>query len=171
MPTFRVELDRLCAKRAKDLGRDLTAEELREIDGRLFQAWIDAGRLDDLIRTIIANFGRDGGLEEIIVLGHHLRETKDVARIHALFRRLISIRVKAFHLWWPRAAEGHVGCMREAARTSAAAMDAYLEYFNSLDRLGLQEERENLRAEMQRFQAREAVRNVLPQEAAKRGGA
>lgn len=83
---------------------------------------------------------------------------------------MIAIRVKAFHQWWPRAAEGHVGCMREAARAAAQAMDAYLEYFNSLDRLGLMAERESLRAEMLRFQAREPVKNVLPQVAVKRRG-
>ncbi len=171
MPTFRVELERLCAQRARQLGRDLTAEELREIDGHLFQSWIEAGRLDELIRTVIANAGRNGGLVDITVLGHHLRETQDAARIHTLFRRLISIRVKAFHQWWPRAPEGHVGSMREAARAAAEAMDAYSEYFISLDRLGLMEEREDLRAEMKRFQAREPAKSVLPRAEAMRGGA
>ena len=159
------------AKRAKELGRDLTTEESRELDGQLFQSWLDAGRLDDLIRTVLANSGRDGGLEEIIVLGNHLREAKDEGRTHALFRALISRRVKAFHEWWPRAAEGHVGCMRDAARASAEAMDAYIEYFHSLDRLGLVAEREALRAEMKRFQAREPAKNVLPKASARRGGA
>ena len=171
MPTFSVELERLWAKRAKELGRGLTTEESRELDGQLFHAWIDGGRLDDLIRTILANFGRDGGLEEIIVLGHHFRETKDEAHIHALFRGLLSRRVKAFHEWWPRAAEGHAGCMQAAARASAEAMDAYVEYFTSLDRLGLIAKREELRAEMRRFQACEPVKNVLPKTVAARGGA
>lgn len=169
MPSFSVELERLWARRAKELGRGLTNEESRELNGQLFQAWIDAGRIDELIRTILANFGREGGLQEIIELGYHLRESKDEAHIHALFRGLISRRVKAFHEWWPRATQGHVGCMREAARASAETMDAYVEYFISLDKLGLLTEREALREEMKRFQARETVKSVLPKAPAKRG--
>lgn len=173
MPTFAVEFERLWASRAKELGRDLTREESDEIDGRLFQSWITAGRLDELIRTIHANWGRNGGLEEIIVLGHHLRQSRDEARIHALFGGLISRRVKAFHEWWPRAADGHIGCMREAARASAEAMDAYVEYFISLEQLGLGPQRDALREEMKRFQAREPARQVLPKSrssAGKSGG-
>lgn len=162
MATFSAELERLWVKRSKELGRPLTSEESRKLDGELFQSWIDAGRLDELIRTILANWGREGGLEEIIVLGHHLRETKDAARIHSLFRQLLSRRVKAFHAWWPKAAQGNVGHMNSAARAAAEAMDIYVEYFNSLDALGLLSEREALREEMQRFQAREPIKKVLP---------
>jgi hypothetical protein len=169
MPSFSVEFERLWAKRAKELGRDLDKQETRELDGQLFQSWIDTGRLDELIRMVFANFGRDGGLEEIIVLGHHLRETRDEVRTHALFGGLISRRVKAFHEWWPRAQTGHVGCMKEASRASAEAMDAYCEYFISLDALGLVPEREALREEMKRFQAREPVRVVLPKSRPQRG--
>lgn len=169
MPSFSVELDRLWTKRAKTLGRVLTSEESRELDGQRFHAWIDAGRLDVLSRTILANAGREDGLEEIIVLGHHLRETGDQACVHILFRGLISRRVKAFHAWWSPASADQVGCMREAARASAEAMDACIEYFNSLDRLGLHAEQEALREEMKRFQAREPVKAVLPKATAVRG--
>lgn len=61
--------------------------------------------------------------------------------------------------------------MREAARASAEAMDVYLEYFNSLDRLGLTDEREGIRAEMRQFQAREPAKNILPRATTRRGGA
>lgn len=169
MPSFSAEFERLWAKRAKELGRDLTREETRKLDGQLFQSWIDTGRLDELIRTVHANHGRDGGLEEIVILAHHLLEIRDEARTHALFRGLISRRVKAFHDWWPRAQSGHVGCMKEAARASAEAMDAYCEYFASLDALGLHPEREALREEMKRFQGREPVRSVLPRSPPKHG--
>ncbi|MBH9553192.1 hypothetical protein [Inhella gelatinilytica] len=162
MASYSVEFERLWAQRAKDLGRDLTPDETKRLDGELFQAWIDAGRLDELIRTILANFGRDGGLIEIVELGHHLRETRDRARIDTLFRGLISRRVKAFHDWWPRAEEGHIGCMQAAARASAEAMDVYLEYFHSLDTLGLEAERDAVRAEALRFQQRLAPKHVLP---------
>jgi hypothetical protein len=144
------------------LDRTLTKEEATEVEGLLFQAWIDAGRLDELIRTVLAKYGRDGGVVDIVVLGHHLRKVKDEARVHQLFGGLLSRRVKAFYGWWPKAIEGHVGCMREAARASAEAMDAYSEYFISLDALGLTEENELLREEMRRFQAREPVSKVLP---------
>jgi hypothetical protein len=162
MPSFSVEFERMYARQAKHLGRDLTKEESDEIEGQLLQSWIDAGRLDELIRRFHANYGRGGGLLDIIVLGHHLRKVRDEARLHQLFGGLISRRVKAFHEWWPRAAVGHIGCMREAARASAEAMDAYSEYVISLDALGLTEEKTSLREEMQRFQAREPAKKVLP---------
>jgi Xaa-Pro aminopeptidase len=163
MPAFTAEYERAWAKRAKELGRDLTQDEATAVEGQLFQAWIDAGRLDELIRTVLARHGRDGGTVDIIVLGHHLRKVKDEARVHQFFGGLLSRRVKAFYQWWPRAIDGHIGCMREAARASAEAMDAYSEYFISLDALGLADEKELLREEMKRFQAREPVKKVLPQ--------
>lgn len=162
MPSFSVELEKLWTKQAKELGRNLTKEESSALEGELFHAWIDSGRQDELIRTIHANFGRDGGMEEIIVLGHHLRETRDVARVHALFGGLLSRRVKAFYEWWPKAQAGHAGCMQSAARAMAEAMDAYIEYFISLEKLGLLEEMEALREEMKRFQARAPISTVLP---------
>jgi hypothetical protein len=162
MPSFSVEYERAWIKRAKELGRDLTREEATEVEGLLFQAWMNAGRLDELIRTVLAKYGRDGGLDDIIVLGHHLRVARDEARVHQLFGGLVSRRVKAFYQWWPRAIEGHIGCMREAARASAEAMDAYSEYFISLDALDLDAEKELLREEIRRFQAREPLRQVLP---------
>ena len=136
------------------------------LEGELFQSWIDAGRLDELIRTIHANHGRDGGLDEIIALGYHLRETADAVRIHTFFRGLISRRVKAYYGWWPKAQAGHVGCMQSAARAMAEAMDAYVEYFISLDKLGLPEACEALRAEMKLFQERSPLSRVLPKPAA-----
>lgn len=162
MPTFSAEFEKLYARTARERGRDLATAEKVALEGELFESWIKAGRIAELIRTIHANHGRDGGLDDIIALGYHLRETKDAAHIHLLFRGLISRRVKAFHDWWPRAAEGHVGCMQTAARAMAEAMDAYMEYFISLDKLGLEVEREALREEMKRFQARQAVSAVLP---------
>lgn len=162
MASFGVEYERAWARQAKQLGRDLTTEESSEVEGRLFEAWLDAGRFDELIRTVLARHGRDGGLVDIIVLGHHLRQARDEARLHALFGALISRRVKAFHTWWPRAEAGHLGCMREAARAAAEAMDVYAEYFSSLDSLGLADQKEALRAEMLRFQQRLPVKAVLP---------
>lgn len=162
MASFSAEFDRICGKHAKELGRDLRGDELELLEGQLFQAWLEAGRLDELIRVILARFGRDGGATEIATLGHHLRQTKDEARIHALFGSLLSRRVKAFHEWWPRAGEGHLGCMQAAARASAEAFDVYIEYFHSLHALGLADECEALREEMLRFQNRESRRKVLP---------
>mgnify|MGYP001295621414 CR=1 FL=1 len=171
MATFSAELERLWKKRSKELGRPLTPEESRKLDGELFQEWIDTGRIGELIKTILANWGRDGGLQEIMVLGFHLRGTKDDAHIHSLFRGLLSRRVKAFYEWWPKASEGHVGHMQSAARAAAEAMDIYVEYFISLDKLGLMAEREALREEMRRFQAREPIKSALPKNSAPKSGA
>lgn len=162
MATFSVEFERRYRQRAKSLGRDLGKEESVELEAQLFQDWIDAGRFDELIRTVFSNHGREGGEDQIVVLGYHLRARRDAAHIHALFGGLISRRVKAFYEWWAKARDGHVGGMREAAKSSAEAMYAYAEYFISLDALGMKAEMEALRAEMLRFQAREPVAQVLP---------
>jgi hypothetical protein len=162
MPSFSVEYERLWAERARQLGRDLTSDESLEVEGNLFSSWINAGRFDELIRRILANYSRDGGRSDIAVLGHHLCKTQDIDRVHALFGGLVSRRVKAFYGWWARAATGHIGCMREAARAAAEAMDVYSEYFISLDALGLTAAKESLREEMQRFQARDPIGRVLP---------
>jgi hypothetical protein len=162
MPSFSSEFEKSWKQRARALGRDLTSEEATEVEGQLFQAWIDAGRLDELIRSVLQKYGQEGGLVDIAVLGHHFRQTRDAKRIHALFGSLLSRRVKAFHQWWPRASIGHVGCMQAAAHASAQAMDAYVEYFMSLDALGLHAEREALSEEMERFQARLPAQHVLP---------
>jgi hypothetical protein len=162
MASFSTEYEQRWARRASELGRDLTTEEANEVEGLLFQPWIDGGRIDDLIRRHHANHGRSGGLTDLIVLGHHLRQTRDETRIDALFGGLLARRVKAFHQWWPKASSGHVASMREAARAAAEAMDVYVEYFISLDSLGLDAERDALRAEMQRFQDRLPATQVLP---------
>lgn len=162
MPSFSVEFERSWARRAKELGRDPTPAEAKALEAAQFQAWIDAGRLDELIRTILANHGREGGLEDVQALGYHLRQIRDRERIDALFRKLIAVRVKAFHDRWPRACDGHIGAMQAAAKAMAEAMDAYVEYFASLDALGAAADGEALREEMKRFQAREPLSAVLP---------
>jgi len=162
MASFSAEFETQWAHRAKQLGRDLHEEESRALEGELFQAWIDAGRLDELIRTVHANHGRGGGLVDIVTLGHHLRQARDERRLHTLFGGLLSRRVKAFYTWWAKAESGHAGGMREAARACAEAMDAYVEYFISLDSLGLAAQKEALRAEMLRFQQRLPLKQVLP---------
>lgn len=162
MASFSVEFERTWLRRAKELGRDLTTEERATLEAAQFQEWIDTNRLDELIRMIHANYGREGGLDDIQALGYHLRKTSDIERVHVLHRGLISTRVNAFYDWWPRASEGNIGCMHSAARSVAEAMQVYVEYFASLDSLGLTAEREALREEMQRFQARQPLKDVLP---------
>jgi hypothetical protein len=76
--------------------------------------------------------------------------------------------VKAYYEWLPRALEGHVGCMRTGAPAMAEAMDVYVEYFISLDKVGSKEECEALREEMERFQSRLPIANVLPKTTAKK---
>lgn len=136
MPSFGAELDRRCAQSVRALGRELRGDEIDRLEGELFEQWIAAGRLDELIRSVLARFGTDGGQPEIITLAHHLRKTGDAARIHALFEGLLSRRVRACYRWWKQAETGHLGAMQAAARAAAEAMDAYIEYFHSLHALG-----------------------------------
>jgi hypothetical protein len=161
MPTFSAELDKACARAAREAGRDLAADEITRIEGQLFEDWIAAGRQDELIRTVLARYGRDGGLVDIITLGQHLRETRDGARIHALFGQLLSRRVKAFFEWWPQAADGHLGCMQASARAAAAAMDVFIEYFHSRHALGLDAGCDAVREAMLRLQSRRPQKDVL----------
>lgn len=162
MANFSTELDRAYVKKAKELGRPLTTEESTKLEGILFESWINEGRIDELIRTVLNRYGSDGGLTDIIILGHHLRVTKDEARIHSFFGSLLSRRVKAFYQWWPRARDGHLGCMQASAKASGEAFDIYIEYYHSLHALGLADECEALRKEMLRFQNRESIKSILP---------
>ena len=154
MASFSVELDVLLRKRQAELGRELTGDELEVAEGELYRAWLHAERFDELITKFLYEHGRDGGLVDCIVLGNALRKAQDVDRIHKLFRSLVTRRTNAFWQSWPKAAKGHIGHMRDAARYMAAAMDAFTEYFISLDALGLVAEKEALRAEMLALQDR-----------------
>ncbi len=161
MPSFSAEFETLCGRQARQLGRDLRSEELQRLEGELFESWLQAGRVDELIRTVLARHGNDGGLVDIVTLAHHLRSTRDEARIHAFLGALLTRRVKAFYRWWPKAAQGHLGSMQAAARAAAEAMDAFIEYVHSLHALGLDAQCEQLREGMRRFQDRDPLKQVL----------
>jgi len=161
MASFSAELDALCRRQAREQGRDLAVDEIDRLEGELFNAWLASGRVDALARLLLHRFGRDGGLVEIVSLGHHLRKTRDEARIHSFFNALLSRRIKAFYGWWPKASQGHLGSMQSAARAAAETMDVYIEYFHSLHALGLEAGCEQLRDGMRRFQARDPMATVL----------
>lgn len=154
MGNFPKELDSAWRKRRKELGRELTGEEGEQLEGELFESWVDAGRYDELIRRIHHEFDVEGGAHECAVLGYALREAKDAERLHTLFRGLISRRTKAFWESWPAAESGHVGHMLLASQRMTSAMESFLEYFHSLTTLGLKEESEQLRLDMLAFQTR-----------------
>jgi hypothetical protein len=154
MPSFSSELNAAWKKRAKALGRDPTQEEGEVIEAELVQAWISAKRFDELITRFLSQYGREGGHIELIVLGHALRKNKDLDRTHKLFRSVVTRRTNAFWQSWPKAATGHIGHMRDAAKYMSEAMLAYTEYVISLDALGMTAERELLRAEMLSLQDR-----------------
>ena len=155
MSTFPRELDKLIGRRMKELGRVLFKEESDALEGQLFLDWVAAKRYDELIRRMHAIYDRDGGLEECVVLGIALQDAGDSARIDTLFRGLINRRVKAFWANWEHALIGHPGHMRGCAKQAADAMEVYLEYYIRLANLGQHEQKEELRAEMLAFQARE----------------
>lgn len=155
MTSFPNELDKLIGRRMKELGRVLYREESDAMEGQLFESWIAAGRYDALIRRIHSTYGCEGGHEECAVLGFALQEAGDLARMDTLFRGLINRRVKSFWTNWDQALSGHAGWMHVCAKQAAAAMEAYLEYYNRLANLRLDEQKEALRAEMLAFQARE----------------
>ena len=155
MGSFPKELDSAWRKRESVLGRELSGEEGTVVEGKLFEAWIAAGRYDELIRRIHSIHAVEGGLTDIIVLGYSLREKRDIERIHALFRGLLNRRLKAFWSSWPYALQGHVGHMVAASKSASATMEVYLEYFHSLTTVGLAQESDALHIEMLAFQARE----------------
>jgi hypothetical protein len=92
MPFFASELNAAWRKRAKELGRDPTPEEGEVIEAELVEAWISAQRFDELITRFLSEYGREGGNLDLIILGHALRQRKDAARIHKLFRSVVNNR-------------------------------------------------------------------------------
>lgn len=154
MGTFPKELDQVWRQRRKELGRELTASEGIDVEGALFESWVDAERFDELIRRIHSVYDVEGGVHEIAVLGYALRERKDVPRIHSLFRGLLSRRLKSFWKAWRTAEEGHIGGMLLAAQRCASAMEAYVEYYHSLWAVDLGEECDRLQQEMLALQQR-----------------
>jgi hypothetical protein len=92
MPSFASELNAAWRKRATELGRDPTQEEGEVIEAELVEAWISAQRFDELITRFLSEYGREGGNLDLIILGHALRQRKDAARIHKLFRSVVNNR-------------------------------------------------------------------------------
>jgi hypothetical protein len=160
MPSFSAEHSAAWNKRANDLGRDLTYEEDRVLQGELVAAWIAAERFDELITKFLRDYGREGGHVDLVVLGNALRRKGDIDRVNMLFRSLVTRRTSAFWQSWPKAESGQVGHMQEAAKYMSEAMVAYREYYLSLDALGMVDEREALRAEMLMFQGRTRPKKV-----------
>lgn len=155
MGAFPRELERAYARRMKELGRVLTSDEGEVLEAELFQSWVSAGRHDELIRRMHAVHDREGGREEIIVLGHALQAAGDVERIDTLFLGLIDRRARAFWANWPLAESGHPGHMAGCARQAASTLEVYLEYYVRLAGLGLDDRKERVRREMLAFQARD----------------
>lgn len=157
MGKFPRELDKAYGRRMRELGRVLTKEEGDVLEAEVFQAWVAAGRYDELIRRMHAIHDINGGHEECVVLGNALQQAGDIARIEELFRGLIKRRTKAFWASWDQARAGHPGHMLGCARQAAEVMDVYLEYYIRVANLGLDDLKEQLRVEMLAFQARERV--------------
>lgn len=155
MSKFETAHDLAWQKLAKELGRDPTRDESDRLEGELFDRWIAERRFDDLIRHVQEAYELEGGQVDLAVLGKGLRDAGEVDRVHTLFRGMLRARSRAFWQSWPEAQKGHLGHMVAAAKHYAATMQAYGEYWHNLWSLGLEAEREALRAEMLRFQARE----------------
>jgi hypothetical protein len=157
MGNFPKELDSAWRQWQREVGRELTDAEGVAVEEGLFQSWVDQERYDELIRRIHSEYDVEGGEQQIMILGYALRKAKDVARIHLLFQGLVSRRLKSFWSAWRKAEHGHVGSMLLAAQRYAAAMHAYLEYYQSVWSLGLNDECSRIQAEMVALQQRQKL--------------
>lgn len=155
MSKFETALHAILEAQETQLGRDLDSDEIGRLEGELFDRWIAERRFDDLVRHVQEAYEDEGGLTDLVLLASALRHAGDVERTHALFRGLVASRSRGFWRSWPKAATGHIGHMRDAAKHAAATMEALAEYFLALMSLGLAAEAEAVRADMRRLQARE----------------
>lgn len=124
------------------------------MEATLLQAWIEAGRSDDLVAFALDEFELQDGKAFCATLGQALSKRKDVTRIEKLFLGLGKTREASFWRMWPQAQNGHIGAMREAAAHLANSLDALAGLYHCYRELGDEQGKERTRLEMLRLQER-----------------
>ena len=162
MGSFTNELDSLWRKKEKELKRHLTKEEGENLKEELFIEWIDNDRIDDAIKRVLYKYGREGGEREIFLVTYKLNETLDADKIHSFYQALLSRRFRGYTEFWPKAKQGHIGSMYQASKHMADTMEIYLWYFDSLDQLGLENAKVQIKKEMILFQNHKLPNSFKP---------
>lgn len=155
-PRFEAALDDAFEVRKQELGRAPGLDETETLRQQLFKSWMEAGRFDELIAYIHWYYELEGGRADCAILCEDLIRQADQARIEKLFRGLISVRAEAFWRFWPKAAEGHIGGMRESAHALSQAMDAYAGLWHGY--WALKDEAGQARIQQEMLQLQQAVR-------------
>lgn len=153
-PKFEAALDEAFEQRKRELGRAPGLDEIETLRQQLFKGWMDAGKFDELIDYIHWYYELDGGRGDCAILCEALIKRADLARIEKLFQGLISVRTATFWRFWPKAAEGHIGGMREAANAMSLAMDAYAGLWHGYWALKDEAGQARIQQEMLQLQAR-----------------
>ena len=153
-PKFEAALDDAFEQRKGELGRAPGLDETETLRQQLFKSWMDAGKFDELIDYVHWYYELDGGRGDCAVLCEALIRRGDHARIEKLFQGLISERTAAFWRFWPQAAEGHIGAMRESANAMSLAMEAYAGLWHGYWALKDEAGQARIQQEMLRLQER-----------------
>lgn len=154
MTKYSEALDQACDDRAAELRRALDADETEEVENRLFKAWIDAGRFQELIDYAHDEFELQDGEAFCALLGQALCKEKNPALAEQLFAGLARSREDAFWRVWPQAQRGHIGAMKEAAIHQANTMKALAELYRCSSALEDEAGKSRVKREMLRIQER-----------------
>jgi hypothetical protein len=154
MTRFYSALDEACDRRASALKRDLTSDEVQELEDSLLIVGLRLERFDDLIAHALEEFELCDGKAFCASLGHPLARTKDRARFEHLFRGLTDSREAAFWQSWPHAQKGNIGAMKESAMHLAQALHALADLYTCYGQLKGEAGKEAVKSEMLRLQAR-----------------
>jgi hypothetical protein len=154
MSSYSAAIDDACDKRARDVGRDLNADEVEEVEDKLFRSWIVTRRFEELIEYAAEEFELQDGEAFCASLGHALCKANEAALARQLFGGLAHKREAAFWRVWPKAQLGHVGAMKESSRHLANAMAALAELYRCCAALDDEPGQRQAKDEMRRLQER-----------------
>ena len=154
MSAYSNAIDETCDKRAVELGRELNSDEIEEVEDKLFQSWIGAGRFIELIEYANTEFELQDGEAFCVSLGNAICKTRNAAYAQQLFEGLSHAREAAFWRVWPKAQLGHIGAMKEAATHLANTMKALAELYRCYSALENEAGKQQVHGEMLRLQER-----------------
>ena len=154
MTAYSDAIDEAYEKLSAKLGRELSSDEIEELEGRLLQSWVGAGRFKELVEYAQDEFELQDGEAFCTSLGNLLCKVGEVALANELFRRLAQAREAAFWRVWPKAQLGHIGLMKEAAIHLANAMKSLAELYRCYAAVGDEQGKNRVKAEMLRLQDR-----------------
>lgn len=154
MTAYSNAIDEAYEELSAKLGRELHSDEVEELEGRLLQSWVSAGRFKELVEYAEDEFEFQDGEAFCASLGNALCTTGEVALAKNLFQTLAQAREAAFWRVWPKAQLGHIGLMKQAAVHLANTMKALSELYRCYAAVGDDLGQNRVKDEMLRLQER-----------------